>query len=598
MEPTVCAQDNERSEVDTIANWVGKKLVLQSGVHVDIRCVVFNSLVFLGFLAIVLALYYPLKHRGQNWLLIVASYVFYGWWDYRFLGLLLFTTFFDYFCALWIEREPRPGRRRLLLASSMTVNLGVLCLFKYFNFFADSLQSALAFFGVHVGLPILHLVLPVGISFYTFLSMSYTIDVYRGHLKATHNPTDFMLYVAFFPHLVAGPIVRASFLLPQCQKPRRLIPEEVLNGLWLILMGYVKKVVIADRLAQVVGWGFSRSAPPFADANSWLVLYAFAFQIYGDFSGYTDIARGLSKLMGFELVVNFRAPYLVTDPASFWRNWHISLSTWLRDYLYIPLGGNRHGKLKTYRNLMLTMLLGGLWHGAGAAYVLWGFYHGTLLALQRLWQDLRHHKQDLAKTSELAYSAGPSSVMPPAKADLVSAASEDASHALKLGESVNDLRQAVVPASVEVCEAPPQSMVGSNRPDDVGNDQGPRSFVGHRFGLPVLARQFLWVFVFFHVTCIGWLLFRAGSVPHGVAQAKFVRDYLATLWVIPKEISPLVQGVIVMGLVCLFFQWKFELMNRFSRWPLHWQVVAVVVAFSAIFGLGVFEGAQFIYFQF
>ena len=224
--------------------------------------VIFNSLTFLVFFGIVLLLYFRLGHRGQNWMLIVASYVFYGWWDYRFLGLLLFTTFFDYFCALWIEGQTNPAKRRLLLASSMTVNLGVLCVFKYFNFFAESLQHSLGLLGITLSFPMLHVVLPVGISFYTFLSMSYTIDVYRRHLRATHNPTDFMLYVAFFPHLVAGPIVRASILLPQCQKPRKIIPEEVANGLWLILMGYVKKVVVADRLAQVVNWGFSRGGPP------------------------------------------------------------------------------------------------------------------------------------------------------------------------------------------------------------------------------------------------------------------------------------------------------------------------------------------------
>src|SRR5437868_10915010 len=187
---------------------------------------VFNSLTFLAFLGVVLCLYYRLGHRGQNWMLLVASYVFYGWWDYRFLGLLLFTTFFDYFCALWIENEARVKKRRLLLAASMTVNLGVLCLFKYYNFFAQSLESALAPIGFTLSFPMLHVVLPVGISFYTFLSMSYTIDVYRRELKPTHNPIDFMLYVAFFPHLVAGPIVRASVLLPQCQKPRRIVAEE------------------------------------------------------------------------------------------------------------------------------------------------------------------------------------------------------------------------------------------------------------------------------------------------------------------------------------------------------------------------------------
>ena len=479
--------------------------------------VIFNSLTFLVFLGIVLLLYFRLGHRGQNWMLIVASYVFYGWWDYRFLGLLLFTTFFDYFCALWIEGEPNPAKRRFLLASSMTVNLTVLCVFKYFNFFAESLQHSFALVGITLSFPMLHVVLPVGISFYTFLSMSYTIDVYRGDLQATHNPTDFMLYVAFFPHLVAGPIVRASILLPQCQQPRKIIPEQVANGLWLILMGYVKKVVVADRLAQVVNWGFSRGSPPFADANSWLVIYAFAFQIYSDFSGYTDIARGISKLMGFELVVNFRAPYLVANPADFWRNWHISLSTWLRDYLYIPLGGNRKGRMRTYCNLMITMLLGGLWHGAGAAYVLWGLYHGSLLACQRAWHDF----------------VGPR--LPSAPRD-----------------------RAIV----------------------------------------TMTKNALLVLIFFHLTCLGWLLFRAGSLPAGVDQSRFVLNYLATMIVPPDGINPIARAIVVLGAVSLFFQWKFDAMNRFSQWRVSWQVVAVLAALCAIAALGVFEGAQFIYFQF
>lgn len=479
--------------------------------------VIFNSLTFLVFLGIVLLLYFRLGHRGQNWMLIVASYVFYGWWDYRFLGLLLFTTFFDYFCALWIEGQPNPARRRFLLASSMTVNLTVLCVFKYFNFFAESLQHSFALLGITLSFPMLHVVLPVGISFYTFLSMSYTIDVYRGDLQATHNPSDFMLYVAFFPHLVAGPIVRASILLPQCQQPRKIIPEQVANGLWLILMGYVKKVVVADRLAQVVNWGFSRGSPPFADANSWLVIYAFAFQIYSDFSGYTDIARGISKLMGFELVVNFRAPYLVANAADFWRNWHISLSTWLRDYLYIPLGGNRKGRMRTYCNLMVTMLLGGLWHGAGAAYVLWGLYHGSLLACQRAWHDF----------------VGPR--LPSAPRD-----------------------RAIV----------------------------------------TMTKNALLVLVFFHLTCLGWLLFRAGSLPAGVDQSRFVLNYLATMIVPPDGINPIARAIVVLGAVSLFFQWKFDAMNRFSQWRVSWQVVGVLAALCAIAALGVFEGAQFIYFQF
>ena len=485
---------------------------------------VFNSLVFLVFLAITLLAYYRLGYHGQNRLLLIASYVFYGWWDYRFLALLLFSTFFDYWCALWIEKEQNPSRRRTFLAFSMIVNMSFLGVFKYFNFFADGLQRVLAVFGMQADLPTLQVILPVGISFYTFLSMSYTIDVYRGQMKATHDPLNFMLYVAFFPHLVAGPIVRASYLLPQCERPRVIRANEVVNGIWLILLGYVKKVVIADRLAPVVNWGFASASPPFSGANNWLIIYAFAFQIYGDFAGYSDIARGLAKLMGFELTINFRAPYFVTNPPDFWKHWHITLSTWLRDYLYIPLGGNRHGPWKTYRNLMTTMLLGGLWHGAGAAYVLWGLYHGLLLAWHRGWSELFHRATRKETGSTIS----------------------------KQNRKWN---------------------------------QGKRVF---------------WLVLFFHVTCIGWLVFRAGSAPAGVDQVQIVSHYLATLtrfWPLSRP-DPLAWGVLLLGSACLVFQWKHEQMDHFSHWATRWQVMGVLGAFLAITVLGVFEGAQFIYFQF
>jgi alginate O-acetyltransferase complex protein AlgI len=488
---------------------------------------VFNSITFLVFLAIVLTAYYRLQHRGQNVLLLVASYVFYGWWDWRFLSLLLFTSGFDYWCALWLERETRPGRRKLFLSFSMIVNLGVLGVFKYFNFFADSLAHVLAAFGMQASFPVLHVILPVGISFYTFLSMSYTIDVYRRELKASHNPLDFLLYVAFFPHLVAGPIVRASYLLPQCQRPRVINPTEVTNGIWLILMGYVKKVVIADRLAGLVNWGFAQPGPPFADANAWLIIYAFAFQIYGDFSGYSDIARGLSKLMGFELTHNFKAPYLVSNPSAFWQHWHISLSTWLRDYLYIPLGGNRKGPGRTYANLMVTMLLGGLWHGAGAAYLLWGFFHGMMLAVHRAWHDV----------------------------------------------------------------------TGFGKRHD--NDPAGRKLAAEPRSVSLLVRVMM-VLVFFHLTCVGWLLFRAGAVRHDFNQVQVVTGYLHAMfhWPTGAGLSPLVQPVLVLGGLAMVFQWLHEKMDSFAAWPMRWQAAAVVGALFLITGLGIFGGSQFIYFQF
>ena len=481
---------------------------------------IFNSLVFLVFLAVVLVLYYRLNHRGQNRMLLVASYVFYGWWDYRFLSLLLFTSLFDYVCALKIDAESRPARRKLFLASSIFVNMGVLGIFKYYNFFASSLRSMLEVMGIHPSFPTLHWILPIGLSFYTFVSMSYTIDVYRKEIPATRQALDFMLYVAYFPHLVAGPIMRASDLLPQCQRRRVIKAAEVQNGIWLILMGYVKKMVIADRLGQFVDWSFAQPAAPFDNLNAWVVIYAFAFQIYGDFAGYSDIARGLAKIMGFELVVNFRAPYLVSNPAAFWRHWHISLSTWLRDYLYIGLGGNRHGRWKTYRNLMLTMLLGGLWHGAGLAFILWGLFHGLLLAVHRLWSEWRG--------------------LPAHGAD-------------------------------------PQV-----------------SGWGDRLKILFMAA------VFFQITCLGWLLFRAGGLRHGVSQWAVVRSYLHAMFrvqgthLLPSFIVP----VAMLGALGMFFQWKNGKMNEFSQWSGSNKAFAVTAALALIAVMGVFEGAQFIYFQF
>jgi D-alanyl-lipoteichoic acid acyltransferase DltB (MBOAT superfamily) len=560
---------------------------------------VFNSLTFLAFFAVVLLLYYRLGLKGQNWLLLISSYIFYGWWNYRFCSLLLFTTLFDYTCALWIARETNPVKRRLLLASSMTVNLGVLGLFKYFNFFAESLQTALGVFGLSPTLPTLHILLPVGVSFYTFVSMSYTIDVYRGELKASRDPVAFMLFVAFFPHLVAGPIVRASFLLPQCLRPRQIIPEEVANGIWLILMGYVKKVVIADRLAQIVNWGFSKDSPPFSDANNWLLIYAFAFQIYGDFAGYSDIARGVSKLMGFELIVNFRAPYLVTNAASFWRHWHISLSTWLRDYLYIPLGGNRHGRWQTYRNLGLTMFLGGLWHGAGGAYVLWGVYHGALLAIQRAWADLtgkRHVTPEVEREAAAPVLAAAQAVPAPA----LTSVGEGSRFALaRAGTSA--VAEPLVSTASEATARAAVSQVAPQRPQmQFDKHKGATRNDFDAGGWPLFSslRTAVLVLVFFHLTCIGWLFFRAGALPAHVNQLQFVRQYLHTMLVVPRRLDPMLQGVVFLGLLSLFFQWKSDVMNHFSRWPLVWQTVGVVAALSLIAGLGVFEGAQFIYFQF
>ena len=428
----------------------------------------FNSADFAVFFAVVYGLYLafqklPGGFRFQNTLLLVAGYVFYGWWDVRFLYLIAFSSVVDFniglllgsgrvpvrqrvisstfliaaaivcLCPNWsafareislwprrfdvdwralragptrlgsftvfgtvaavavanacyasLARLEEARRRRLLLFLTVFVNLAFLGVFKYFNFFVDSAEASLRAIGWSAHPWHLSVVLPVGISFYTFQSLSYTIDASRGLVRPAEKFREFALYVAFFPPMVAGPIERGAHLLPQLLKPRVILPGEVQAGLWLILWGLFKKLVIADNLATAITQDvFGKGYADYVGLDLALGVVAFSFQIYCDFSGYTDIARGVGKLMGFDIMLNFRLPYFAINPSDFWRRWHISLSSWLRDYLYIPLGGNRGGAIATYRNLFLTMLLGGLWHGAAWNYVLWGAFHGLILMIYR-----------------------------------------------------------------------------------------------------------------------------------------------------------------------------------------------------------------------
>jgi D-alanyl-lipoteichoic acid acyltransferase DltB (MBOAT superfamily) len=343
----------------------------------------FNSFQFWLFFAVVFALYFRMNHRAQNLLLLAASYFFYGCWDWRFLGLIMLSTVLDWGLGLAMSAAQDERRRKRLLAVSIVANLGILGFFKYYGFFSHELDRLCASIGAPALLPTLSIVLPVGISFYTFQSMSYTIDVYRKDIPAVRSLLDFALYVSFFPQLVAGPIERASNFLPQVLSPRAITPEHFRRGLCLIMMGLFRKVVIADNMAPIVNVIFATPAADLTGPEIALGIVAFAFQIYGDFSGYSEMARGVANWLGFDLMVNFRMPYLAVSPSDFWRRWHISLSQWLRDYLYIPLGGNRHGTLFTYRNLFLTMLLGGFWHGANWTFLAWGAFHGALLCLFR-----------------------------------------------------------------------------------------------------------------------------------------------------------------------------------------------------------------------
>jgi alginate O-acetyltransferase complex protein AlgI len=347
----------------------------------------FNSIEFALFLPIVLVLYWLLYRRAgrraQNCLLLIASYVFYGAWDLRFLALIVLSTLIDYVVALILGQTIDDRWRRILVAVSVTSQLLILAFFKYFGFFLESALALFRILGLEPNPPLLEVLLPIGISFYTFQTLSYTLDVYRRRVAPERDFITFATFVAYFPHLVAGPIMRAHDLLPQLASSRR-VPSQVAvrSALFLILLGLFKKVAIADAVAPVANEAFA--SPSTAGASTlWLGAVAFAFQIYCDFSGYSDIARGTSRLFGIELIRNFEQPYLSRNITEFWRTWHISLSNWLHDYLYVPLGGNRGTKLQTYRNLMLTMLLGGLWHGAAWTYVIWGGLHGAWLSLER-----------------------------------------------------------------------------------------------------------------------------------------------------------------------------------------------------------------------
>lgn len=494
---------------------------------------VFNSVHFLLFFIVVYGAYRLLPHRAQNWLLLAASYYFYAAWDWRFLGLLIGSTLVDYYCALAIGRSQDARWRKRLLILSLGFNLTMLGFFKYFNFFADNLHELFAVVGWRVDFVTLRVLLPIGISFYTFMTMSYVIDVYRREIEPTRRLLDFAVFIAFFPHLVAGPILRASKLLPQITRPRTITRDQIAEGLWLIAWGFFKKVFLADNLGHVADAVFTPGAAV-SGPDVLLGAYAFAFQIYGDFSGYSDIARGTSKLMGIDLNVNFLFPYFVTSPQAFWRHWHISLSTWLRDYLYIPLGGNRGPAWKTDRNLMLTMVLGGLWHGAAWPFVIWGAYQGGLLMVYR---------------------------------------------ALGIGGRASRARTAVDGMYTDHAGVPVRA---------------PADAIAHRSGAATFAA---WL-VMFHLTCVGWLIFRAKSA----GQLGTLLAALGHGW------SPDATAWAAYGPALLFYVTPFLLVHVVEarqqdllavfrlpvavRYSIYTALAYLVILF------GEFGGAQFIYFQF
>ncbi|MFB2977105.1 MBOAT family O-acyltransferase [Microseira sp. BLCC-F43] len=547
----------------------------------------FNSVEFVIFVTVTYLLYRVLL-GGQNLILLAASYIFYAWWDVRFVFLIVLSTAVDFYCGSMIEtgRLTRSGRRVaawcLILAAffcitvqwnavrlntetfglsvqwnqllpaapsgwlvliatialvgianllyprltaikekkrrdlflwiSICTNLGLLGFFKYFNFFIDSAVAGIRSLGIEAELLNLNIVLPVAISFYTFKTISYTVDIYRGKIEPAEKFAEFALFLAYFPSLLAGPIDRASHLLPQLSKRRRLSFEQSAQGVFLILFGLFKKVAISDGVAGSVNAIYGTSG-----AVSWidvvLATFLYAIQIYGDFSGYTDMARGISKLFGIELMLNFNLPYFSKDPSEFWRRWHISLSTWLRDYLYIPLGGNRQGELRTYLNLMTTMVLGGLWHGAAWNFVLWGFYQGALLCVYRVF-------------------------------------------------SPKDKKQ-------------------SASPNGLGNWQG------------IVATLF-----FFVLTCYGWLLFRATSLAQIVTLTKIlfvdIGNFALTM---PKPPLPALLGIpILMGYE--FLAYKSQNQDFYLRYPTPARA-AIYATMLVIVFMGLSNApAQYIYSQF
>ena len=350
----------------------------------------FNSIDFAIFFPIVFVLYWILAKNLalRNILILASSYVFYGWWDWRFLLLIIISSFIDFYVGKELYKQEKNRKRKQLLFLSLLVNLGFLVYFKYTNFFIDTFIDSFKLFGKDIEISTLSIILPVGISFYTFQTLSYTIDIYRKQLEPTKDALSFFAFVAFFPQLVAGPIERAAHLLPQFYKIHKFNYNQVKSGLLLMAFGLFKKMVIADRLAILVNQVYNNPTE-YEGVQIIIATIFFAFQIYCDFSGYSDIAIGLARTMGFDLMKNFDSPYLSKSITEFWRRWHISLSTWFRDYVYIPLGGSRNGKYKMYFNLFAVFLVSGLWHGAAMTFIIWGAIHGFIIVIEKAFTKQR-----------------------------------------------------------------------------------------------------------------------------------------------------------------------------------------------------------------
>jgi D-alanyl-lipoteichoic acid acyltransferase DltB (MBOAT superfamily) len=519
----------------------------------------FNSYIFWAFFACVFILYRLLRHKGQNYMLLVASYIFYAYWDWRFLFLMLFSTVVDYFAAIGIGESQSQRRRKTILVLSICVQLGLLGIFKYYDFFARELSGSLGLLGFHVSLPILGLLLPVGISFYTFQTMSYTIDVYRGQFKHTRNFFDFALFVSFFPHLVAGPIVRAAKLLPQISNPRVRRPDDFREGLYYVTTGLFKKVVVADNLAVIANTIFNTNATQLSGLECLMGIYAFAFQIYCDFSGYSSIAQGVAKWLNIELTTNFNQPYLAVSPSDFWSRWHISLSTWFRDYLFVPLvsRGDQSSKWRWYYTVLVVMLLSGLWHGAGWTFLAWGLFHGLLLCIYRLLAGRRYmffqtpqDRGSRASNPRGVEDRGPRAGSPREVEDR--------------GSRAGNPRE-VVDSSVVIQESSIARLIK--------------------------------ILVTFHLVCFGWLLFRAGSLTQVWSMLeRIASDIRAT----PFAVSGLAMIAFYAGPLMVYEFWVERKADPLRLVRINWLARGVVYSYCALM-LWFFPppvSNVFIYFQF
>ena len=554
----------------------------------------FNSIEFLFFLPLVIALYYAIPGRYRWVLLLAASFYFYAAWKLEYLFLMFVSILIDYFSALGMSRSDNPRRRKQYLMASLAGNLGILLGFKYFNFFSDSIRALFQPFNLFADMPYLNVLLPVGVSFYTFQSMSYTIDVYRNRMPAERHLGIFALYVSFFPQLVAGPIERATHLLPQFRDSHRFEYARVTSGLRLILWGFFKKVVIADQLALFVQQVYG-SPGQWHGPSILLASYFFAFQIFCDFSAYTDIARGSARIMGFDIMENFNRPYLARSIREFWQRWHISLSTWFRDYVYIPLGGNRVLKWRWYYNLMVVFVVSGLWHGANWTFVAWGFLHGSyqiFSLMTRQWRDAIWQAIDQARSRAAAlFSFG-------FRTPQLAAADGALGAGARTGTSAQTADAVLLAVRTDGLAAADPPAAGSAARSGTG--------VWTRLTRGMELREAVALLVTFHLVIFSWIFFRAASISDAFTLigdlAAWGQGFRELSGGFDKfDFAPALLALLIMEAVHALQEryGRAAVSRRFLglpapvRWAAYWAIIMYMLLF------GQFETAQqFIYFQF